>query len=261
MPESYQVDDKLTSADPGDSPVDANTAPPSDFPVSAVNAGFRLCHTGRLRLWAARAAWDLLDDPRYVAEFHARNELMPYWADLWTCSRLVSVLLDSGAIPLPDSGPVLELGAGLGAPGLTMAKRGYETVLTDLATDALNILAIHRRENLTDDHGPCRVQRLDFTNPPSRPDRCFPFILGADILYEKRFAAPLVKTLAAFLSERGRAIIADPCRPDADAFRDRLAKTGWTWDQETYGRDALSETYGINSPSAIRIFHIKRGRR
>ena len=72
-------------------------------------------------------SYALLDDP-VVLEAHERDEYMPYWADLWPAARMLAKAVakeDWSHCPRSGDKPVaLELGCGLGVPGLTALARG-----------------------------------------------------------------------------------------------------------------------------------------
>ena len=53
----------------------------------------------------------------------------PFWSRLWEAARVLAEVLVASAGPSP--GRLLELGAGLGAPGLAAAAAGYQVVLSD----------------------------------------------------------------------------------------------------------------------------------
>lgn len=53
-------------------------------------------------------------------------------------------------------------------------------------------------------------------------------MLAADVLYESRNVAPLCALLPLLAGSAGEVVVADPRRPDAQAFLDRLAADGWT---------------------------------
>src|SRR5580698_6627041 len=58
---------------------------------------------------------DLLKHPAVVAAF-ATDEYLPYWADLWPAARMLAKAVL--AEPLPLGLTALEVGCGLGLPGI-----------------------------------------------------------------------------------------------------------------------------------------------
>ena len=75
----------------------------------------------------------LLDDIS-VDEF-ARDERLPYWAELWTSSIVMGehILQD----PSFRGAALLELGCGVGLAGIAAARAGAQVTMTDYDDDAL----------------------------------------------------------------------------------------------------------------------------
>jgi predicted nicotinamide N-methyase len=145
---------------------------------------------------------------------------MPYWAELWPAAAALAEFLLARA-PLAGE-DVLELGAGLGIPGIAAALAGARSVVfTDYFEEALALAAENARLN-----GLARVETrlLDWRRPALT--RRFRVVIGSDLLYERRNHAPLAATLAAALAEDGVAWIADPERAAARGFADALAAEG-----------------------------------
>src|SRR5262245_66371528 len=63
----------------------------------------------------------LLENPTVVKAFE-RDEYMPYWADLWPAARMLAkAILNQDWEPGLE---VLEIGCGLGLPGIAAVARG-----------------------------------------------------------------------------------------------------------------------------------------
>ncbi|MDT8391249.1 MAG: hypothetical protein RRC34_12150 [Lentisphaeria bacterium] len=201
-------------------------AVPADFPVPGKYAGVDLPVIGQLHLWRAEEPADLLDDPRYIEQFDQCNELMPYWADLWPSSLALAQYLIDNRQTIVKTSQALELGAGLGLAGLTLAKLGVPVVLTDTAEDAREILRIHLRENGLHSQDKNRVMALDFFNPGMCSSPGPDLIIGADILFEERNCGAVAATLSRLLGRTGRALIADPFRKTAEIFSGCLERNG-----------------------------------
>jgi predicted nicotinamide N-methyase len=116
-------------------------------------------------------------------EAFARDEFLPYWAELWPAATAL-------AAALPDVGGlrVVELGCGLGLPSLVAAARGADVTASDWAEDAVALL----RENAARNDLVLRVEVRDWREPwPKR----FDVALAADVLYERRNVEPLLERL------------------------------------------------------------------
>jgi predicted nicotinamide N-methyase len=116
-------------------------------------------------------------------EAFARDEFLPYWAELWPAATAL-------AAALPDVAGlrVVELGCGLGLPSLVAAARGAEVTASDWSDDAVELL----RENAARNGLVLQVEVRDWRDP--WPER-FEVALAADVLYERRNVEPLLARL------------------------------------------------------------------
>lgn len=169
---------------------------------------------GRLALLVPTEPEALLDDPRVEARF-ARDEYLPYWAQLWPAAHLLVEHLTRSPACLGNtkSSGILEIGCGLGLTGLWVAAGGQGVLLTDYDGDALAFVQENARRNgLTN----VRTRLLDWraTYADLRPG-C---ILAADVLYEARNLEPVAGFVRGHLSAGGWALVADASRSTADRF-------------------------------------------
>jgi predicted nicotinamide N-methyase len=167
----------------------------------------------------AIALWTVADLERHVdrAALLAAEDPPepPYWAHLW-----------SGALALADvvprdAGTVLELGCGLGLPGLVAARRGGRVTFVDRIPVALEFVRASVRAN---GGGPVGLVAADFTAPPLR--RRFDLVLAAEVLYDRGVFGRLARTLADVIAPGGRGMLADAGRIDTRAFYPELEAVG-----------------------------------
>ena len=116
-------------------------------------------------------------------EAFARDEFLPYWAELWPAATVLAA-----ALPAVAGLRVVELGCGLGLPSLVAAARGAEVTATDWAAEAVELL----RENAARNGLSVRTEVRDWREP--WPER-FDLALAADVLYERRNVEPLLERL------------------------------------------------------------------
>ena len=142
----------------------------------------------------------------------------PYWAHLW-----------SGAVVLAAAVPrsarrVLELGCGLGLPGLTAARRGARVTFVDRVPAALAFVRASARAN-----GVAAVDLVaaDVTEPALAAR--FDLVLAAELVYDRAAFPALARALAAHLAPGGRALLTDAGRIDTRAFYAELDAAGLVW--------------------------------
>ena len=116
-------------------------------------------------------------------EAFARDEFLPYWAELWPAATALAA-----ALPAVAGLRVVELGCGLGLPSLVAAARGAEVTATDWAAEAVELL----RENAARNGLTVHAEVRDWREP--WPER-FDLALAADVLYERRNVEPLLERL------------------------------------------------------------------
>ena len=119
------------------------------------------------------------------------------------------------------------------------AWRGWRTVCTStsptMIRPRLEFVARSAAENRFD---PSRFQilRLDWRD---LPDRLFPVILGADVIYEALLVPLVANLLSKLLAPGGLGLIASPYRVAAEAFPAALASHSLTFSAEPARARAL----------------------
>ncbi len=132
--------------------------------------------------------------------------VFPFWVKLWEASMVLSHLLES----LPDRGDgrtLLELGAGLGAPGLTAAARGYKATLSDYEE---HILDFERLSAAASGLHDVDFQLIDWLDPPELEP--YDVIVGAEILFRDEFFQPLLNVFNKLLAPGGVIYLAHDVR-------------------------------------------------
>lgn len=190
----------------------------------------------------AVALWQVADLERYVD----RRALLagdegpdpPYWAHLW-----------SGAGVLADAVPAgraraVELGCGLGLPGLTAARRGAAVTFVDRVTAPL---AFVRASAAANGVVPAGLVAADFTrNVFARP---FDLVLLAEVLYDREAFPVVADAIVALLAPGGVALLADGRRIDTRAFYPELAARGLGIDTTGHrvAADGVTETIDLST--------------
>jgi predicted nicotinamide N-methyase len=160
----------------------------------------------------------LLDHPMVRSAF-AIDEYMPYWADLWPAARMLAkAIVRENWSPGTEA---LEIGCGLGLPGIAALAKGLHVVLSDYDATALHFAADNARRNGYSDF---ETLQMDWRYPPV--DRRFPIILGADLIYEMRNVSPIVALIKQLLRPDGLCLLTDQDRVPSHILRDTLAAEG-----------------------------------
>jgi predicted nicotinamide N-methyase len=168
----------------------------------------------------------LLDHPAVRAAY-ADDEYIPYWANLWPAARMLAKAilkepwsehpLYTQAKPLE----ALEVGCGLGLPGVAALRAGLKVTFSDCDELALSYAVANAKRN---GFPQVATSGVDFRVPPEGVQT--PVLLGSDLMYEPRLTEPLVAFIASVLPPGGLALIADPDRQSAKPFRWMLQNAG-----------------------------------
>lgn len=142
----------------------------------------------------------------------------PFWIKLWDSAMILAYVLHS----LPDSRgkKLLEVGAGLGAPGLAAAVNGFDVVLTDYEDIILDFQRVSAAAS-----GLKNVEctMLDWLNPPELEP--FDVLAGAEILFRDEFFKPLINVFNTYLKPDGVIYLAhDARRQSLPRFLDLAAE-------------------------------------
>ncbi|HHB77295.1 MAG TPA: methyltransferase [Desulfobulbus sp.] len=119
----------------------------------------------------------------------------PFWIRLWEAALVLSEFV-AGRNFAPGT-TVLELGAGLGAPGLAAAARGCAVTLTDYEELILDFERVSAAASGLD----VDCMLLDWLDPPAMEQ--YDVILGAEILFREEFFTPLLSLLGKTLRPGG----------------------------------------------------------
>jgi len=130
----------------------------------------------------------------------------PFWVKLWEAAMVLADLMLTTP-PEQEGQTLLELGAGLGAPGLAAALTGYRVTLSDYEP---RILDFQRVSVAANGLKGVECRRLDWLAPPPLPR--FDTIIGAEILFRESFFEPILNTLRTLLAENGLVYLAHDAR-------------------------------------------------
>jgi ETFB lysine methyltransferase len=142
---------------------------------------------------------------------------LPYWAELWPSALALSEHL----LQMPFRGErVLELGCGMGLTTLAIARAGGRPLAIDYDPDALRFA----KENLSRDGGRGDFCRMDWG--ALALGAAFPYIVAADILYERGELPKIGALLKQYLARGGVCVVAEPGREVGRLFFQNLTRYG-----------------------------------
>ena len=147
-----------------------------------------------------------------------KDERIPYWAEIWPASIALSQHIVSRSSFFKNKS-VLEIGCGLGIPGIVAGKLGAQVTLTDYQQDALDLAAHNWSLNLSE-MPVCK--QLDWRKPTG--DLAADIILASDVAYEKRAFEPLIQAFSTLLKPGGTVFLSEPGRDFAKDFFARLSQ-------------------------------------
>jgi ETFB lysine methyltransferase len=153
------------------------------------------------------------------------DERLPYWVELWPAAVLLARAI--AARPELVAGRVcLDAGCGLGLPALVAASHGGRVLAFDYEPEALVYARRNALRNLDASASAPLFAVMDWRRPALTAGGA-EVILGADILYERKFFEPVAEFLEYALASGGRALIADPERTVSAGACERLRALGW----------------------------------
>jgi predicted nicotinamide N-methyase len=181
---------------------------------------------GRAYLLQRPADSDRLIDHPAVRDAFAADDYLPYWADLWPAARMLAKALVREPWPAEALAPAtrwhaLEVGCGLGLPGVVALSLGLRVTFSDYDATALQFAAHNARLNGYADFD---LLTMDWRDPPRGVK--FRLILASDLIYEMRNVAPLVGLIAALLAPDGECLLTDQDRVPSHVLRGALTARG-----------------------------------
>lgn len=165
----------------------------------------------------------------------------PFWIRLWDAAMILAYVL--GSQPNASGQRLLELGAGLGAPGLAAAAAGFEVTISDYEEIIMDFQKVSAAASglsgVTFTH-------LDWLAPQKMEP--FDILAGAEILFRDEFFLPLLKVFKTCLKPDGIIYLAhDAKRQSLPKFL-KLAQNDYDigFKEQVIKRDGKKVTIVIN---------------
>ena len=145
-----------------------------------------------------------------------RDERLPHFGELWPAGIALARWIWRRDEFRGEE--VLDLGCGVGLPGIAAAMRGARVVFADIFEEALALARANAEGAGMLGH---EFVRLDWRDRSFA--RRFDAIFASDLFYEARHHAPLLAFFERHLHPAGFVAAADPGRPNADPFFEAAA--------------------------------------
>ena len=144
--------------------------------------------------------------------------IFPYWAKIWASSdALLQFLVEEpGWI---QNKKVLEIGAGIGVPSLSIASQTHKIIVSDYALDAVSLLQMNIKHLKLSN---AVALNIDWNNIPD--DIIADTILLSDTNYEPDAHNNLVLLIEKFIKKGSTIILATPNRLSSNSFIERISK-------------------------------------
>ncbi|WP_165250210.1 class I SAM-dependent methyltransferase [Paludisphaera soli] len=187
-----------------------------DFPL----LDYRLRRGGRE--WTVLHVGAVLTDEDETRAIVRKTNRLPYGVSLWPSG--IALAHEIAVREAEFRGrSVLELGAGVGLPGIVAATLGTHSVLqTDRDEVALHLCRRNGERN-----GPTTIEHRIADWADWAESGRYDWILGADVLYGDSLHPDLRRIFEANLAPGGRVLLSDPFRPGALGFLNSLEADGW----------------------------------
>ena len=179
------------------------------------------------------------------------DERLPYWTELWPAG----IALCSWLFQRQDAirGHIcVDMGCGLGLTAMVAQWLGARVLALDYEPEALRCARESAARNQT--ASPLWTV-MDWRRPALAP-RCARYLWGGDIMYEARFATPILDFMEYALAPGGYAWLAEPCRSVYDAFRNALHSRGWVG--RCVCEQPVDACYAQSVPVTVRIWEVAR---
>ena len=202
------------------------------------------------RDWALERAADLEALWESMVDFN-EDERLPYWTEVWPASVVLAEWLVRRRDELSGS-VCLDLGCGIGLTALVGQWLGARVIGMDYEFDALHFARRNADRNGVRQPG---WVAMDWRSP-AVAKASFARVWGGDVMYEKRFAAPVLDFLEFTLRKDGLVWLAEPCRSVYDSFRSLLPGRGWSC--RCVLETATPALYPQEKPVPVRVWELRR---
>ena len=153
-----------------------------------------------------------------ASDLNVVDERMPYWADLWPSAIGLAEYIDSNPETVQGK-KILEIGCGLGLPGIVAQLCEGKVTMSDYLQEALDFAENNWHKNLSEKFNGILLDWRD-SSSFEKTD----LIIASDVAYESRSFQPLKDSFLTILKPGGELLLSEPNRKFASPFIKLLEK-------------------------------------
>lgn len=196
---------------------------------------------------------DVVRDEAAQLGVTADRELYPFGLMIWESAVVLADVMDERGQELRGR-KILELGCGVGLPGLVAQQQGARVVQTD--HDALALALCRHNAALNRITG---VEQFvgdwqDWTHTQR-----YDLVIGADIIYDTADYEVLEKVFRNTVAPRGEILLTDPMRQQTIALFTVMEDAGWIIDTTHRMQPTVTEAYKAKAEIEVQIVTARLG--
>ncbi len=196
---------------------------------------------------------DVVRDEAAQLGVTADRELYPFGLMIWESAVVLADVMDERGQELRGRS-ILELGCGVGLPGLVAQQQGARVVQTD--HDALALALCRHNAALNRITG---VEQFvgdwqDWTHTQR-----YDLVIGADIIYDTADYEVLEKVFRNTVAPRGEILLTDPMRQQTIALFTVMEDAGWIIDTTHRMQPTVTEAYKAKAEIEVQIVTARLG--
>ena len=195
---------------------------------------------------------DVVRDEAAQLGVTADRELYPFGLMIWESAVVLADVMDERGQQLHGR-KILELGCGVGLPGLVAQQQGAHVVQTD--HDALALALCRHNAALNRITG---VEQFvgdwqDWTHAQR-----YDLVIGADIIYDTADYEVLEKVFRNTVAPRGEILLTDPMRQQTIALFTVMEDAGWIIDTTHRMQPTVTEAYKAAAEIEVQVVTARR---
>lgn len=166
----------------------------------------------------------------------ADEDKVPCWAEIWPAARgLARWIWDNLRFKNEE---LLELGSGLGLPGIVCGLKGARVTFSDFNPSALELASLNATRNGLANFDTFLGDWRDF-----QMEKKYKWVVGSDVFYDPKLNVHLMNVIGAVTDRGSNLLIAHPGRPATFSFIQDLHARVETEEQESVIPVTIEDPY------------------